>query len=139
MREFALRRDIIVHGLHDIGLPCVEPRGAIYAFPSVRETGLSSAAFAERLLLEKKVAVVPGNAFGASGEGYVRIAYTAPAPQLEEALERIQHFVRQRDVLFRLGALKHFYPDAKCATLRLPSIRWHEFSAVLLFCGCSWG
>jgi len=95
VREFALRRDIIVHGLHDIGLPCVEPRGAIYAFPSVRETGLSSAAFAERLLLEKKVAVVPGNAFGASGEGYVRIAYTAPAPQLEEALERIQHFVRQ--------------------------------------------
>lgn len=94
VREFAMRRDIIVQGLRDIGLPCVEPRGAMYAFPSVAHTGLTSAEFSERLLLQEKVAVVPGSAFGASGEGHVRIAYTVPAFLLEEALDRIDRFVR---------------------------------------------
>ena len=93
IREFAVRRDILVHALHDIGLPCSEPRGAIYAFPSIAHNGLSSTEFSERLLLEEKVAVVPGNVFGSSGEGYVRMAYTVPASRLEEALERIERFV----------------------------------------------
>ena len=94
VREFAMRREIVVHGLRDIGLPCVEPRGAIYAFPSIVQTGLSSTEFSEGLLMQEKVAVVPGNAFGASGEGHVRIAYTVPASSLEEALDRIDRFLR---------------------------------------------
>lgn len=96
-REFSARRDILVSGLRDIGLPCVEPRGAIYAFPSIAHLGLSSEAFAERLLREEKVAVVPGNAFGPSGEGHVRIAYTVSSAMLEEALERLDRFVRRCD------------------------------------------
>ena len=93
IKEFSQRRDIVVQALDDIGLPCVEPQGAMYAFPSVAQTGLTSAEFSERLLREEKVAVVPGDAFGASGEGHVRIAYTVPAGVLEEALERIYRFV----------------------------------------------
>lgn len=95
IREFAARRDVLVQGLRTIGLPCVEPRGAIYAFPSVKHLGLSAEAFSERLLLEERVAVVPGNAFGPSGEGHVRVAYTVPSSMLEEALERLDRFVRR--------------------------------------------
>ena len=95
IREFAARRDVLLQGLHTIGLPCVEPRGAIYAFPSVAHLGLSAQAFSERLLREERVAVVPGNAFGPSGEGHVRIAYTVPSTHLEEALERLERFVRR--------------------------------------------
>jgi len=86
----------MLQGLRSIGLPCFESRGAIYLFPSVAHTGLSSAEFSERLLLQEKVAVVPGDAFGPSGEGYVRVAYTQPAAELEEALERIERFVQRR-------------------------------------------
>jgi len=93
VREFATRREVTLAALWRMGLPCVEPRGAIYAFPSIAATGLNSTEFSERLLCEEKVAVVPGNAFGASGEGYVRIAYTVPLPQLEEALGRLERFV----------------------------------------------
>jgi aminotransferase len=93
IQEFSRRRDMVVHALDDIGLPCVEPQGAMYAFPSIASTGLSSAHFSEQLLLKEKVAVVPGDAFGASGEGHVRIAHTVPADVLEEALERIYRFV----------------------------------------------
>jgi aminotransferase len=91
--EFAARREVLLSGLADIGLPLAEPRGAIYAFPSVRHTGLSALQFSERLLLEERVAVVPGDAFGPSGAGHVRIAYTVPMDQLEEALERLGRFV----------------------------------------------
>jgi aminotransferase len=94
-REFAARHDVLLHGLRTIGLPCVEPRGAIYAFPSVAHLGCSAQAFSERLLLEEKVAVVPGNAFGPSGEGHVRIAYTVSTDMLEDALERIDRFVQR--------------------------------------------
>lgn len=94
-REFAARRHVLLHGLRTIGLPCVEPRGAIYAFPSVAHLGYSAQAFSERLLLEERVAVVPGNAFGPSGEGHVRIAYTVSLTVLEEALERLERFVRR--------------------------------------------
>ncbi len=91
--EFARRRDVLVPALASIGLPCSEPRGAIYAFPSVAHTGLTALEFAERLLRQEKVAVVPGDAFGPSGAGHVRMAYTVPLPVLEEVLERIQRFV----------------------------------------------
>jgi aminotransferase len=93
VQEFARRREVTVAALRRMGLACVEPRGAIYAFPSIAETGLSSLEFSERLLREEKVAVVPGSAFGASGEGFVRIAYTVPIPLLEEALGRLERFV----------------------------------------------
>jgi len=93
VRQFAVRRDMVIQALDDMGLPCVTPRGAIYAFPSIAHTGLSSTAFCSQLLRQEKVAVVPGNAFGASGEGHVRIAYTVPPTQLEEALARIERFL----------------------------------------------
>ncbi|MDO8530668.1 MAG: aminotransferase class I/II-fold pyridoxal phosphate-dependent enzyme [Dehalococcoidia bacterium] len=98
MEEYDRRRRIIVRGLNTIGLPCVEPRGAFYAFPSIRATGLSSQQFAEKLLMEEKVAVVPGDAFGPSGEGYVRCCYAVAAEQIEEALVRIGRFVQRHKV-----------------------------------------
>ena len=98
MREiYARRRQLIVSGLNAIGLPCFEPRGAFYAFPSIRATGLTSDEFCERLLREEKVAVVPGSAFGACGEGFVRCSYAASFENIEEALRRMARFVaRQR-------------------------------------------
>jgi aminotransferase len=91
--EYDRRRRAVVDGLNQIGLDCFEPYGAFYAFPSVRRTGLTSEQFSEMLLLEEKVAVVPGNAFGASGEGYVRCSYTTSMQDIEEALHRMEHFV----------------------------------------------
>jgi aminotransferase len=93
--EYDRRRRVIVDGLNCIGLATFEPRGAFYCFPRVRDTGLSSADFSERLLQEEKVAVIPGEAFGECGAGHVRLCYTAPVDRLEEALERIQRFVRR--------------------------------------------
>ena len=89
------RRRLIVKGFNDIGLPCFEPKGAFYAFPSIKRTGLSSEEFAERLLMEEKVAVVPGSAFGRSGEGHIRCCYAVSLPEIEEALERMGRFVRR--------------------------------------------
>jgi len=93
--EYDQRRQLIVRGLNQIGLPTFEPRGAFYAFPDIRSTGLSSDQFSERLLVEGKVAVIPGNAFGASGEGYVRCAYANSLANIEEALDRIEKFVKK--------------------------------------------
>ena len=84
---------MFVAGLNDIGLPTFEPKGAFYAFPSIRPTGLTSEEFSERLLFEQKVAVVPGSAFGPSGEGHVRMTLATGYDQLQEALERIGRFV----------------------------------------------
>jgi aminotransferase len=92
--EYDRRRRLLVTGLNTIGLPTFEPRGAFYAFPEVTsKTGLTSDQFTERLLLEERVAVVPGSAFGASGEGHVRMCYATAYDQLEEALRRIGRFV----------------------------------------------
>ncbi len=91
--DYDRRRRVFVHGLNEIGLDCYEPRGAFYAFPSIRRTGLSSEEFAERLLMEERVAVVPGSAFGPSGEGHVRCSYATAMSQLEEALVRMERFV----------------------------------------------
>ncbi len=91
--DYDLRRRLIVSGLNRIGLPCHLPAGAFYAFPSVAPTGLSATEFAERLLQEARVAVVPGDAFGAGGAGHVRCAYATSIPQLEKALDRIEQFV----------------------------------------------
>jgi aminotransferase len=88
------RRRVFVKGLREIGLDCPEPGGAFYAFPSIRGSGLDSETFAERLLHAERVAVVPGNVFGPSGEGHVRCSYATALPQLEEALARIDRFLR---------------------------------------------
>jgi len=92
--EYDRRRRVMVEGFNSIGLACFEPRGAFYAFPSIKGTGLSSEDFAERLLIEGHVAVVPGDAFGECGEGYVRCCYATSMEEIEEALERMGRFVR---------------------------------------------
>lgn len=89
------RRKLLVAGLNSIGLPTFEPRGAFYAFPDIRASGMDSDKFAWTLLEEERVAAVPGPAFGAGGEGYVRMCYATAQDQLEEALERMQRFVRR--------------------------------------------
>src|SRR5690606_6784374 len=94
--EYDRRRRLIVDGLRAIGLPTFEPRGAFYALPEVKVTGLDSVTFSERLLEEERVAVVPGNAFGACGEGYVRACYASGYEQIERALERIGRFVQRQ-------------------------------------------
>lgn len=91
--EYNLRRRLFVSGLNRIGLRCIEPQGAFYAFPSIAETGLSSEVFAERLLKEQRVAVVPGNVFGQSGEGFLRCSYATSREELIEALDRIETFL----------------------------------------------
>jgi len=93
-QEYDNRRRMIVEGLNYIGLPTVEPHGAFYVFPQVSVTGLDESTFAERLLMEKKVAVVPGIAFGEAGSGFVRCSYATASDQIEEALERIDQFVK---------------------------------------------
>ena len=95
VREYDQRRRIIVDGLRNIGLSCFEPRGAFYAFPSIKVTGMNSEEFAEKLLMEEKVAVVPGSAFGQCGEGYVRCCYATSLPEIEEALRRMGRFVKK--------------------------------------------
>lgn len=87
------RRKVIVQGFRDMGLSCFEPKGAFYCFPCIKSTGMSSEEFAEKLLMEEKVAVVPGNAFGASGEGFVRCSYASSMENIKEALRRIERFV----------------------------------------------
>ena len=97
LAEYDRRRRMFVDGLNAIGLATFEPRGAFYAFPKITSTGLDSETFAQRLLEEEHVAVVPGGAFGPSGEGHVRACYATSYEQLEEALRRIGRFVeRQR-------------------------------------------
>ncbi|MDD5136825.1 MAG: aminotransferase class I/II-fold pyridoxal phosphate-dependent enzyme [Candidatus Omnitrophica bacterium] len=96
-REYRRRREFVITRLNEIGLSCHKPEGAFYAFPSIRKTGLSSLEFANRLLKQEKVAVVPGTAFGESGEGYVRISYATSFDKLKEALERIGRFICLKD------------------------------------------
>ncbi len=92
--EYRLRRNFIVSSLNDAGIPCHLPKGAFYVFPEIRGTGLTSKEFSLALLKEKNVAVVPGTAFGPSGEGYVRCSYAAALDQIKIAIERIAEFVR---------------------------------------------
>ncbi len=93
--SYARRRRMFVDGLNRIGLPTREPHGAFYAFPSIANTGLSDEEFAERLLFEEQVAVVPGSSFGAAGNGYVRCAYCTAYDKLEEALVRMERFLKK--------------------------------------------
>jgi aminotransferase len=95
-KSYRRRRNYFVQSLEDIGLPCHIPGGAFYAFPSIEGTGLTSEQFAEQLLLEEKVAVVPGNVFGESGEGHIRCSYASSMEQLQEAIKRIGRFLENR-------------------------------------------
>ena len=92
-KSYLRRRNYIVQAFNEIGLECHTPGGAFYVFPSIQKTGLSSEEFAEELLKKERVAVVPGSAFGASGEGYVRCSYATSMEQLKEAVERIARFL----------------------------------------------
>ena len=96
VRSYDERRRMIVDGLNRIGLPTFEPKGAFYAFPDIRRSGLNSEDFSEKLLTEQRVAVVPGSAFGESGEGFVRMCYAAGRADIEEALRRIKRFMESR-------------------------------------------
>jgi aminotransferase len=96
LEEYDRRRRVMLHGFRSLGLECFEPRGAFYVFPSIASTGLSSEAFAEGLLNEERVAVVPGSAFGEMGEGHVRCCYATSLGDIEEALRRIGRFVERR-------------------------------------------
>ena len=91
--EYDHRRKILVEELNRIGLHCFEPKGAFYAFPSIKSTGMTSEQFCEELLKDQKVAVVPGNAFGESGEGFVRISYAYSIDAISNALEKIEKFI----------------------------------------------
>lgn len=94
--QYDMRRRLLVDGLNRLGLTCFEPEGAFYVFPSIRKTGMKSLEFCEKLLEEERVAVVPGDAFGASGEGFVRISYSYSINHLMESLKRIGRFMERR-------------------------------------------
>lgn len=93
--EYDRRRHLILDGIRNMGLTCFEPKGAFYIFPSIKETGLSSEQFAEQLLRSERVALVPGNAFGDCGEGYIRCSYATSVNKISEALLRIENFTRK--------------------------------------------
>ena len=98
MREsYDQRRRYLIHAFEEMGLECFEPLGAFYMFPSIKRFGMTSDEFATRLLREEKVAVVPGTAFGDSGEGYLRVSYAYSLKSLKEALGRIERFVNRLD------------------------------------------
>ena len=96
--DYDRRRRVMVNGFNEIGLPCFEPKGAFYAFPSIKATGMTSEEFAEKLLFKEKVAVVPGTAFGKYGEGHVRCCYATSLDDIKDALQRMKRFVRQHRV-----------------------------------------
>ena len=93
--EYNRRRRYVVKALNDMGLTCFEPRGAFYVFPSIQISGLTSSEFCEQLLREKEVAIIPGSAFGASGEGYARISYAYSVDHLQTAMKRIREFLSE--------------------------------------------
>ena len=94
-KEYNMRRRIMVSGFNKIGLTCREPKGAFYAFPSIKSTGMTSEEFCEKLLYSKKVAVVPGTAFGDSGEGFIRASYCYSVEHITEAIRRIEEFLNE--------------------------------------------
>lgn len=95
VEEYDMRRLLVVKGFNDMGLSCFEPEGAFYVFPCIKSTGMTSEEFCEKLIYEKKVAVVPGSAFGTSGEGYVRVSYAYSIAHLTTALDRIREFLEE--------------------------------------------
>lgn len=95
LKEYDMRRRMMVSGFNKVGLECREPKGAFYAFPSIKSTGMTSEEFCEKLLYSKKVAVVPGTAFGESGEGFIRASYCYSVEHIKEAIVRIGEFLKE--------------------------------------------
>ncbi|MBR5091172.1 MAG: aminotransferase class I/II-fold pyridoxal phosphate-dependent enzyme, partial [Ruminiclostridium sp.] len=95
--EYDMRRKLIVNGFNELGLECFEPEGAFYVFPCIKSTGLTSQEFCLRLIEQKKVAVVPGDAFGECGEGYIRVSYAYSINHILSALKRIKEFINELD------------------------------------------
>ena len=93
--EYEQRRNVIVQRFNELGLRCFKPRGAFYDFPDIRSTGMTSMEFATSLLREQRVAVIPGTAFGACGEGFVRCSYATSMEGIETAMERIEAFLKK--------------------------------------------
>ena len=96
--EYEERRNVIVKGFNDMGLPCFMPRGAFYVFPCIKSTGMTSMEFSKALLEEERVAAVPGSAFGTSGEGYIRCSYATSMAEILEALKRIREFLVENNI-----------------------------------------
>lgn len=94
-QKYDERRRFLLQGLHSIGVTCFEPKGAFYAFPNIKKYGMTSDEFAGKLFTEEKVVVVPGNAFGDCGEGFIRLSYASSIRNIEKALERIGRFVKR--------------------------------------------
>ena len=94
-KEYDMRRRVMRKGFLDMGLECYDAKGAFYLFPSIQSTGLTSEEFCERLLMEEKVAVVPGTALGESGEGFIRVSYAYSIDEIKTALEKIAHFLEK--------------------------------------------
>ncbi|EPB8219213.1 aminotransferase class I/II-fold pyridoxal phosphate-dependent enzyme [Clostridium perfringens] len=97
-REYNRRRRVLVDGFRSMGLDCFEPLGALYVFPCIKSTGMSSDEFCEKLLIEEKVLAVPGNAFGECGEGFIRACYAASMEDIMEAIKRIRRFVERNNM-----------------------------------------
>ena len=93
--EYEMRKNFIVGSFEKLGLTCFEPKGAFYCFPCIKSTGLSSEEFCTRLIKEKHVAVVPGNAFGESGEGFIRVSYCNSLANISKAMKRIESFLQE--------------------------------------------
>jgi aminotransferase len=93
--EYDRRRRLLVAGLNRLGLTTFEPRGAFYAFPNIQASGMNDEDFAEKLLREEHVAVVPGNAFGPGGDGFTRMCYATEYSKIEEALHRMEKFMNR--------------------------------------------
>ncbi|WP_461864500.1 pyridoxal phosphate-dependent aminotransferase [Thermococcus sp.] len=98
-KEYNRRRNLVWKRLNEMGLPTVKPKGAFYIFPRVRDTGLTDKKFSELMLLEAKVAVVPGSAFGKAGEGYIRISYATAYEKLEEAMDRMERVLEEKKLV----------------------------------------
>ena len=96
--EYNMRRRLVTDSFNRMGLTCFEPEGAFYVFPCIRSTGMKSLEFCEKLLYSKRIAVVPGDAFGESGEGFVRVSYSYSVSHLAEALKRIEEFLKELDI-----------------------------------------
>jgi len=95
--EYDMRRRYIVERLNAIGLSCTEPKGAFYVFANIQKTGYTSEAFCDALLESKKVALIPGNAFGKSGEGYIRLSYCYSLAHIMDALKRLEDFLQEQE------------------------------------------
>lgn len=104
-QEYDKRRRLIVDGFNRLGLPTFEPRGAFYCFPNITSTGMTDEEFCETLLMEERVAVIPGSAFGASGDGFIRASYTSSEENIQKALDRIERFMIRHGFLAHEGVL----------------------------------